>query len=163
VYAWGLQVAYLLLEAGATTSASSDVSYGWQILHQKMEQDVPSLNHALVRLVLGATCSGLADVAWTARIIGAHWIDFYRRARSGRYGTQWSRMCSCRMRSARSRYCRSHAAVIWHISIGVTIVVTPMHRTFTQHVASNCLQYLSRSIKDAVRQKVEKDPRRLSS
>jgi hypothetical protein len=41
-----------------------------------------------------------------------------------------------------------------------SIVVTPMHRTFT---ASNCLQYLSRSIKDAVRQKVEKDPRRLSS
>ena len=46
------------------------------------------------------------------------------------------------------------AAVIWHISIVVTIVVTPMHRTIT---ASNCLQYLSRSIKDAVRQKVEKD------
>ena len=99
-------------------------------------------------------------VAWTARIIGAHWIDFYRRPRSGRYGTQWSRMCSCRMRSARSRYCRSHAAVIWHISIVMTIVVTPMHRTFT---ASNGLQYLSRSIKDAVRQKVEKDPRRLGS
>jgi hypothetical protein len=59
-YAFQKKKAYLLLEAGATTSASSDVSYGWQTLHQKMEQDVPSLNHALVRLV---SRSKLA-VAW---------------------------------------------------------------------------------------------------
>ena len=42
-----LVVAYLLLEAGATTSVSSDVNYGWQVLHQKLEQDIPTLNLAL--------------------------------------------------------------------------------------------------------------------
>jgi hypothetical protein len=133
-----LQVAYLLLEAGATTSASSDVQYGWQILHQKMEQDVPSLKHALVSSIFHELCRpGSATASST---LG--WFLFCRRRRSGRYRTQWSRTSSCRMRSARSRYLLlGHGTVIWHIPI----VIQPMHRRSLSKCELLCRFFRSQS------------------